>query len=114
MYVVLKTSGDIYKIFNQNSTKITKENFAKRLKNAEVYAIIYERDCDRYAKKREVAAERCRFFRGVCPILNRAKEYMEFDSSLLVFESCLTSLWLSVLRLFSLTLTRNDVCLSGF
>ncbi len=25
--------------------------------------------------KREVAAERCRFFRGVCPILNRAKEY---------------------------------------
>ncbi len=78
MYVVLKTSGDIYKIFNQNSTKITKENFAKYLKNREVYGIIMKRDCDRYAKKREVAAEKCRFFRGVCPILNRAKEYMEF------------------------------------
>ena len=91
MYVMLKSGSIIYKISNENSTKITKENFAKRLKNAEVYAIIYERDCDRYAKKREVAAERCRFFRGVCPILNRAKEYMEFDSSLLVFESCLTS-----------------------
>ena len=75
MYVVLKTSGDIYKIFNQNSTKITKENFAKYLKNREVYGIIMKRDCDRYAKKREVAAEKCRFFRGVCPILNRAKEY---------------------------------------
>jgi hypothetical protein len=91
MYVVLKIGGIVYKKSDENSTKITKENFAKRLKNAEVYAIIYERDCDRYAKKREVAAERCRFFRGVCPILNRAKEYMEFDSSLLVFESCLTS-----------------------
>ena len=91
MYVMLKIGGIVYKKSDENSTKITKENFAKRLKNAEVYAIIYERDCDRYAKKREVAAERCRFFRGVCPILNRAKEYMEFDSSLLVFESCLTS-----------------------
>ena len=91
MYVMLKIGGIMYKKSDENSTKITKENFAKRLKNAEVYAIIYERDCDRYAKKREVAAERCRFFRGVCPILNRAKEYMEFDSSLLVFESCLTS-----------------------
>ena len=30
------------------------------------------RDCDRYAMKREVAAETGRFFRGVCPILNRA------------------------------------------
>ena len=56
MYVVLKTSGDIYKIFNQNSTKITKENFAKYLKNREVYGIIMKRDCDRYALKREVAA----------------------------------------------------------
>ena len=72
MYVMLKIGGIVYKKSDENSTKITKENFAKRLKNAEVYAIIYERDCDRYAKKREVAAERCRFFRGVCPILNRA------------------------------------------
>ena len=31
-----------------------------------------EHDCDRYALKREVAAEIRRFFRGVCPILNRA------------------------------------------
>ena len=114
MCVMLKITVKIYKIFDENSTKITKENFAKYLKNREVYGIIMERDCDRYAKKREVAAEKCRFFRGVCPILNRAKEYMEFDSSLLVFESCLTSLWLSVLRLFSLTLTRIDVCPSGF
>ena len=91
MYVMLKIGGIVYKKSDENSTKITKENFAKRLKNAEVYAIIYERDCDRYAKKREVAAEKCRFFRGVCPILNRAKEYMELNSSLLVFESCLTS-----------------------
>ena len=36
------------------------------------YGIIIERDCDRYALKREVAAETGRFFRGVCPILNRA------------------------------------------
>ena len=37
--------------------------------------ILYISDCDRYAMKREVAAETGRFFRGVCPILNRAKEY---------------------------------------
>ena len=40
------------------------------------YGIIIERDCDRYALKREVAAERCRFFRGVCPILNRATDIL--------------------------------------
>ena len=31
----------------------------------------------RYAMKREVAAHCGRFFRGVCPILNRAKEFEE-------------------------------------
>ena len=36
--------------------------------------IIIKRDCTRYALKREVAACKGRFFRGVCPILNRAKE----------------------------------------
>ncbi len=38
------------------------------------YDIIIEHDCDRYAMKREVAAEIGRFFRGVCPILNRATD----------------------------------------
>ena len=40
-----------------------------------VCGIIIKRDCDRYALKREVAAETGRFFRGVWPISNRAKEY---------------------------------------
>ena len=39
--------------------------------------IIMRYDCDRYALKREVAAQMCRFFRGVCPILNRATDIFE-------------------------------------
>ncbi len=45
------------------------------------YGIIIERDCDRYALKREVAAERCRFFRGVCPILNRATDILSVGNT---------------------------------
>ncbi len=33
----------------------------------------------RYAMKREVAALRGRFFRGVCPISNRAKEFERLE-----------------------------------
>ena len=43
------------------------------------YGIIIERDCDRYALKREVAAETGRFFRGVCPILNRATDILSAE-----------------------------------
>ena len=45
------------------------------------YGIIMERDCTRYAMKREVAAETGRFFRGVCQISNRAKEYLTRKST---------------------------------
>ena len=41
----------------------------------------YLRDCDRYAMKREVAAETCRFFRGVCPISNRATQFDTLSGS---------------------------------
>ena len=43
--------------------------------------IIIERDCTRYAMKREVAAETCRFFRGVCPISNRATQFDTLSGS---------------------------------
>ena len=53
------------------------ENAKKLLIFSIWYGIIYEQDCTRYALKREVAAFICWFFRGVCPILNRAKEYFD-------------------------------------
>ena len=37
-------------------------------------AIIYKRDCNRYALKRKVADGMSGNFRGVCPILNRANQ----------------------------------------
>jgi len=55
--------------------KKLKNFFKKHLKFAMAYGIIIKHDCDRYAMKREVAAKMGRFFRGVCPILNRAKNY---------------------------------------
>ena len=45
------------------------------------YGIIIERDCDRYALKREVAAGTSRFFRGVCPILNRATDILNVGNT---------------------------------
>ncbi|ERI98402.1 hypothetical protein HMPREF0262_02880 [Clostridium sp. ATCC 29733] len=44
----------------------------KALQWARRWCIIIKRDCTRYALKREVATHLCGFFRGVCPILNRA------------------------------------------
>jgi hypothetical protein len=44
----------------------------KQLQSDRTGAIIYKYDCDRYALKREVAALCAGYFRGVCPILNRA------------------------------------------
>lgn len=40
-----------------------------------ICAIIIKRDCNRYAMKRKVAGGMSGNFRGVCPILNRAKEF---------------------------------------
>ena len=55
---------------------VLKKTFGKTGKNRLQFRaeadIIMERDCDRYAMKREVAARTRRFFRGVCPISNRA------------------------------------------
>ena len=42
--------------------------YAKLLQNMWRYAIIYLRDCNRYAMKREVAGGMSGSFRGVCPI----------------------------------------------
>jgi small subunit ribosomal protein S10 len=42
------------------------------LQLAAACAIVTKYDCDRYALKREVAAFIAGYFRGVCPILNRA------------------------------------------
>lgn len=38
------------------------------------HAIIYKRDCNRYAMKRKVAGGMSGNFRGVCPISNRANQ----------------------------------------
>ncbi len=95
MYKSSNQFSMIYKKISKNSTKINNENFTKSLQSHGGCGIIIERDCNRYAMKREVAAERCRFFRGVCPISNRAKEYF------LSWQTCnpieLQGLWCAVL-----------------
>ncbi len=44
------------------------KNLHKVLQRTKMYAIIYERDCNRYALKRKVAGGMPGNFRGVCPI----------------------------------------------
>jgi len=56
-----KNFSIIYKKSKKNFPKINKEIREKALQNAELYAIIMKRDCDRYAMKREVAAENAGF-----------------------------------------------------
>lgn len=58
---------------NRKIRRKSEKIFPKGLHFRDLPVIITKRDCDRYAMKREVAAHRGRFFRGVCPILNRAK-----------------------------------------
>ena len=57
----------------------SRKKLEKGLQTGRGCGIIIERDCMRYAMKREVAAHCGRFFRGVCPILNRAKEFEELE-----------------------------------
>ena len=62
------------------------------LQSYPTYGIIIKHDCDRYALKREVAAQKCRFFRGVCPILNRATDILGVqrqDTSIFGVSACL-------------------------
>ncbi|MDR1627553.1 MAG: hypothetical protein LBR79_02115 [Oscillospiraceae bacterium] len=61
---------------------INKRNFYKKiLISKKKYDTIYWRDCNWYALKREVVAENGQFFRGVCPILNRARITNILDSA---------------------------------
>jgi len=48
--------------------KNLQNNFSNPLQYGVAYAIIYERDCNRYAMKRKVADGMSGNFRGVCPI----------------------------------------------
>ncbi len=48
--------------------KVYNKNCHKGLSTAEMYAIIYKRDCNRYALKQKVAGGMSGNFCGVCPI----------------------------------------------